>query len=48
MTAHPPAASAEAALIGQDPGTAVTEPQTAVEAEPKPKPKRVRKPKART
>ncbi len=48
MTAHPPVASAEAALIGQDPGTTVAEPEANVppENEPKPKPKRVRKPKA--
>ncbi len=41
---HPPAASAEAALIGQDPGTAAAEP--AATAEPAPKTKRIRKPKA--
>lgn len=55
MSANPFSASAEAALIGQDPGTIVTEPEPPVEpappeaaAKPKPKPKakRVRKPKA--
>jgi sec-independent protein translocase protein TatB len=44
MTAHPPAASDAAELIGQDPGTVVVEPEAPVE--PAAKPKRVRKPKA--
>lgn len=46
MADYPPAASAEAALIGQDPGTVAAEPEVVAEPEPKPKPKRVRKPKA--
>ena len=45
MSAHPLAASAEAALIGQDPGTAASEPAVTPE-NPAPKPKRTRKPKA--
>jgi sec-independent protein translocase protein TatB len=47
MRDHPPAASAEAALIGQDPGTVLAEPlpsDSAPPADPPPtKPKRARK-----
>ncbi len=47
MSAHPLAASAEAALIGQDPGTTVSQPNaTADDPAPPAKPKRTRKPKA--
>lgn len=42
MQAHPPAASAEAALVGQDPGTTMATPE--LPADPaRPKPKRARK-----
>lgn len=57
MQAHPPMASAEAALVGQNPGlpdVAASSPSAAESApgapdpepQPKPKPKRARKPKA--
>ena len=42
MRAHPPVAEAEAALIGQDPGTTLAEPEPPAEPAP-PKPKRTRK-----
>ena len=44
MQAHPPAASAEAALVGQDPGTVVAALEPPADPDPpQPKPKRVRK-----
>ena len=46
MADHPPVDTAETALIGQDPGTVVAEPEVTAEPAPAPKPKRVRKPKA--
>ncbi len=47
MTAHPPAASAEAGLIGTDPGTMASLPNPPPET-PAKKPRAPRKPKAAT